>query len=292
METMEFVYFLGRFHVLALHVPIGALLAVALLEVLSRTMPRFQSLRVASPFLWGVAAVSAIGTVALGFMHVSEGGFDGPSVSRHMFFGSSVAVVATAVWGLALIAKPLFERAAMWAGIVLVVLVSLTGHYGGNITHGSTYLVEYAPGFIRALHDGGAGRSRVTDFALADPFSDVVKPILDRRCMSCHNDDRRRGELSMATYESLMSGGEFLPVVVAGDSAASALIARITLYPGHEDFMPAEGKTPLTGRQTEILRWWVDAGAPANTTLGEIELTPAAEALLRAELGLPAAAGG
>jgi hypothetical protein len=284
---MEFVYFLGRFHVLALHVPIGVILAVALLEVLARTVPRFASLKAASPFLWGVAAVSAIGTVALGFMHVSEGGFEGPSVSRHWFFGSSVAVVATATWGLALIAKPLFERTAMWASLVLVLLVSATGHYGGNITHGSTFLVEYAPGFIRALHDGGSGRSRVTELALADPFHDVVKPILDRRCASCHNDDRRRGELSMATYESIMSGGEFLPVVVAGDSTSSSLITRITLYPGHEDFMPAEGKTPLSGRQTEILRWWVDAGAPANTTMAGIEPPPpAVEAMLKAELGL------
>jgi hypothetical protein len=283
---MDFIYFLGRFHVLALHVPIGVILAVALLEILARFMPRFASLKAASPFLWGVAAVSAIGTVALGFMHVSEGGFEGPSVSRHMFFGTSVAVITTAVWGLALVAKPLFERAAMGVGLVLVVLVSLTGHYGGNITHGSSFLVEYAPGFIRALHEGGAGRSRVTDLALADPFSDVVKPILDRRCMSCHNDDRRRGELSMATYESLMSGGEFLPVVVAGDSSSSSLIQRITLYPGHEDFMPAEGKPPLSGRQTEILRWWVDAGAPANTTIGAFDVSSQVEALLKAELGL------
>jgi uncharacterized membrane protein len=283
---MEFVYFLGRYHVLALHVPIGVILAVALLEILARFAPRFQSLRAASPFLWGVAAVSAIGTVALGFMHVSEGGFDGPSVSRHMVFGSSVALVATATWGLALFARPLFERAAMWAGLALVFLVSATGHYGGNITHGSTYLVEYAPGFIRALHDGGGGRSRVTDLAQADPFLDVVKPILDRRCASCHNDDRRRGELSMTTYEQLMAGGEFLPVIVAGDAEASQLIQRIVLYPGHEDFMPAEGKTPLTGRQTEILRWWVNAGAPANTTMASLELAPEVEALLRAELRL------
>jgi hypothetical protein len=282
---MEFVYFLGRFHVLALHIPIGALMAVALLEILARFVPRFATLRVASPYLWGVAAVSAIGTVALGYMHYTEGGFDGPSVSSHMFWGTSVAVVSTIAWGVSLLKEELFHRFAAWVGLALVVMVSLTGHFGGNITHGSTYLVEYAPGFIRALHEGG-GRSSVTTLAEADPFSDVVKPILDRRCLSCHNDDRRRGELSMASYESLMLGGEFLPVVVAGDSGSSALIQRITLYPGHEDFMPAEGKPALTGRQTEILRWWVDAGAPANTTVGSLDISPAVETLLKAELGI------
>jgi hypothetical protein len=50
--------------------------------------------------------------------------------------------------------------------------------------------------------------------------------------------------------------------------------------------MPAEGRTPLTGRQTEILRWWVDAGAPVDVTMSELELDRQAENRLRAELGL------
>jgi hypothetical protein len=283
---MELVYFFGRFHVLALHIPIGAILTVALLEILARHVPRFADLRPASPFLWGVAAVSAVGTVALGFMHVTEGGFDGPSVTRHLIFGTTVAVVTTIAWGLSLRAAGLFARAAVPVSLVLVVLVSITGHYGGNITHGATYLIEYAPAPLRALHGLEARRPRVTDLALADPYFDIVKPITDSRCSSCHNDDKRRGELSMASYESLMTGGEFLPAVVAGDPESSALIQRISLPPDDDDFMPAEGKTPLTERQTAILKWWVAAGAPANTTLGAMELSPDVEALIRAELRL------
>ncbi len=289
---MELIYFLGRFHVLALHIPIGVLLAVALLELLVRFAPRFAPLRAASSFLWGVAAVSAIGTVILGYMHYTEGGFDGPSVTRHMFWGTTVAVVATIAWGGSLIKEELFHRFAAWVGLALVAMVSVTGHYGGNITHGSTYLVEHAPGFIRALHGLEPRRPRVTDLALADPYLDIVKPITDSRCLSCHNDDRRRGELSMVSYESLMSGGEFLPVVVPGAADASSLIQRVTLPPDHEDFMPAEGKTPLTERQTAILAWWVDAGAPADTTMASLEVSGEVEALLRAELGLPEADGG
>jgi hypothetical protein len=167
-----------------------------------------------------------------------------------------------------------------------MVLVSATGHYGGNITHGSTYLFEYAPGFIRALHGMEARRSSVTDLALADPYFDIVKPITDERCMSCHNDDRRRGELSMATYESLIAGGEFLPVIVAGDSASSSFIQRIRLPHDGDDFMPAEGKTPLTARQTDIFEWWVNAGAPANTTVGAMGVSADVEAMLKEELGI------
>ncbi len=282
---MEFVYFLGRFHVLALHIPIGVILAVALLEILARFMKRCESMRAASPYLWGVAAVSAIVTVILGYMHYTEGGFEGPSVTRHMIYGTIVAVIATVTWGLSLFGRRWFHQAAVPLSVLLVVLVSITGHYGGNITHGSTYLIEYAPRFIRALHDGDVGRARVTSFAEADPYHDVVRPILHRRCLSCHSDDRTEGNLSVVSYDSLMEGGEYLPVVVPGESEFSSLIERITLYPGHENFMPAEGRTPLTGRQTEILRWWVDAGAPVDVTLGELELGRLDESRLRGELG-------
>lgn len=284
---MDFVYFLGRFHVLALHIPIGVLMAVALLEILARFVPRFASLRAASPFLWGVAAVSAIGTVILGYMHYTEGGFSGPSVSNHMFWGTAVAVVTTVAWGVSLVKEELFHKFAAWLGLVMVVMVSITGHFGGNITHGSTYLIEYAPGFIRALHgEAEPRRARVTDLAAADPYLDIIKPLTDLRCESCHNEDKKSGELSMVSYEALMSGGEFLPPIVPGNPDASPLIQRITLPHDDEDFMPAEGKTPLTDRQTQIFIWWVQAGAPANTTVGALGISPEVEAMLKAELGI------
>jgi hypothetical protein len=50
--------------------------------------------------------------------------------------------------------------------------------------------------------------------------------------------------------------------------------------------MPAEGKTPLTADQVKILRWWIDAGAPHGTTVGETGVAPEIEALMAAELGL------
>jgi hypothetical protein len=51
--------------------------------------------------------------------------------------------------------------------------------------------------------------------------------------------------------------------------------------------MPAEGKTPLTAEQVEILRWWVGAGAPRATTVGALGVPATVDALLAAQLGLP-----
>ena len=185
---MDFVYFLGRFHVLVLHLPIGMIVALFVLEYLSRK-DRYRYLEAASPYLWGATAISALVTVLLGFMHYSEGSFTGASGEQHRFFGTITAVIATGIAFLrvsnfASSYKPLFFPASL----VLLVLVSITGHYGGNLTHGSTFLVEYAPQPIRSLA-GLAPRRTITSVSAADPFADVVGPMFQERCAGCHNED-------------------------------------------------------------------------------------------------------
>ena len=75
---MDLIYFLGRWHVLVLHLPIGMICALFVLEWLARKQ-RFRHLEAASPFLWVATAVSAIVTAMLGYLHFAEGGFVGSS---------------------------------------------------------------------------------------------------------------------------------------------------------------------------------------------------------------------
>jgi hypothetical protein len=88
------------------------------------------------------------------------------------------------------------------------------------------------------------------------------------------------------TFEGVMRGGESGRVIVPGNLELSELYRRITEDPDSDEFMPAEGKTPLTPRQTQIIEWWIAAGAPNGTTFAAIELTPEARTLIEAELGL------
>jgi uncharacterized membrane protein len=282
---MDFVYFLGRFHVLVLHLPIGIIVALFVLEYLSRK-ERYRYLEAASPYLWGATAISALVTVLLGFMHFAEGSFTGPSAEQHRFYGTVVAVVAAGVAllrvsGFASSYKPLFFPASL----VLLVLVSLTGHYGGNLTHGSTFLVEYAPQPLRSLA-GLAPRRTITSVSAADPFADVVGPMLVERCASCHNEDKQESDLVLTTYAGVMRGGESGRVVVAGNTDLSELLRRISLPHDDEEFMPAEGKTPLTDQQVDIIRWWIEVGAPNGGTIGELEVPPEMREKLSNELNV------
>ena len=80
---MDFVYFLGRFHVLALHLPIGILTLAIVFECLVRWKP-FRFLTPALPWTWLAGGISGVGAVILGFMHATESGFqDSPAVEAH-----------------------------------------------------------------------------------------------------------------------------------------------------------------------------------------------------------------
>ena len=160
----ELGFFLGRFHVLALHLPIGIVIAAVALDWLARR-PRYAALAAAAPFFWGAAAVSAVVTAALGLLHFGEGGFTGPSAEAHRFWGIVTAVAAVVAWWLASRAAGRAGALRLGAGLAMLALVAITGHYGGNLTHGTTYLFGRAPGLAAG---SGAAASASADPALIE----------------------------------------------------------------------------------------------------------------------------
>src|SRR3569623_2719799 len=94
---MQFIWFLGRFHVLVLHLPLGILTLAVALEILTR-FKTFQFLRSALAPTWIAGAVTALATVALGYMHASEDSFqDMPAVEAHRMAGVTLSLVACLV---------------------------------------------------------------------------------------------------------------------------------------------------------------------------------------------------
>jgi hypothetical protein len=318
----EFIWFVGRFHVLVVHLPLGILTLAVALEILVRFRP-FKSLDSALAPVWIAGAVSALAAVALGFMHATEESFqDMDAVDDHRWAGVALAVAACATailrtrmtpltawprWaGPARIGarlynavQPFFARGAvldraygkLWAvpTVLVMLLMFLTGHLGGNLTHGDTYLVQYAPNAVRmlaGLPPNPEPRPRPADLASADIYLDVVQPALARRCANCHNSSKTSGGLSMASYESLMKGGNKGAVIKPGNPADSDLQRRIELSPDNSDYMPKEGKTPLNRYEVAAINWWIAQGAPATAAVGSLKPAPDAASALRAAIGL------
>ncbi len=284
----DFLFFLGRFHVLVLHLPIGMVLLTVIVHWLSRDA-RNIALQAVLPVLWGCTALSALITVALGLLHFGEGGFTGPSASAHRLWGIVFALGTQVAWFLSVFNKVLYRRLGSPICSVLLVAVAITGHYGGNLTHGSSYLVEYAPQPIRTIAGLEPRRAAVTDLSQADPWHDVVAPMLQTRCGNCHNADKQRGQLDLSSLDALLVGGESGAVVLSGNAEGSDLYKRVSLPENHENFMPAEGKTPLGREQVQILGWWINAGLPSDISVSTLSLDEETAALLAVELGLSAA---
>ena len=118
----------------------------------------------------------------------------------------------------------------------------------------------------------------------ADVFADVIQPMLEKRCGSCHQESNRKGGLSLVSHADVMRGGKEFPAVVPGNLAESELYYRITLPHGSEGFMPQENKTPLTEEQVEIIAWWIDAGAPGSGGVAPLNPPPRILQLVQQQL--------
>ncbi|HRX78333.1 MAG TPA: hypothetical protein P5307_04685, partial [Pirellulaceae bacterium] len=94
-------------------------------------------------------------------------------------------------------------------------------------------------------------------------YEDDVQPILRAKCFSCHNPDKKSGDLDLTNYSSMMIGGGSGEVVEAGDSGSSYLYSLITHE--SEPYMPPESPKMDDG-MIETIRKWIDGGVLETKT--------------------------
>ncbi len=109
-------------------------------------------------------------------------------------------------------------------------------------THLTTLLVLLA---------AGAAQAR----APAPSFEREVGPLLRERCLKCHSGSRARGDLDLTRPAGFKAGGTSGAAVQPGQSADSLLYQHV-----RDGKMPP--KKPLSAAEVELLRRWIDAGAP------------------------------
>lgn len=256
----DWLQFLGRFHPTLLHLPIGMIVLVPVLETAGMKRP---ALREAADFVLRAAFALALPTLALGYMLAYGAGDTGTTVSRHMW-GAIVLCIGLM---LCLLVRPAWEanqQAFIYPGLLVATLIALvwTGHEGGTITHGSDYLTRYMPGPLRTLLPAAGGSG-----APADSFyARQVHPVFEAKCVACHGAGTVKANLRLDSYANLMRGGKDGAVIIPGKPEASMLVARITLAPGDPHFMPAEGRPPLTSDEVSWIEAWIKAGATQTAT--------------------------
>ncbi|WP_020597383.1 leucine-rich repeat domain-containing protein [Spirosoma panaciterrae] len=284
----DWVLFWGHFHPLIVHLPIGFLLIAGLLELDRLTRRNTVSQHTITLILFW-SAVSATLACLFGYMLSLGGGYEAETLDSHKWEGIGVAVFAWLAWSvksenLGRIV-PVAQLAYLPALGVALLLLLVAGHNGGNLTHGSDYLTQYAPGPIRSL----AGLPPKQPTFKAEPIKDVnqamvyqqiVNPILQTRCVQCHNADKSKAKLRLDSPEMIKKGYEDGPVFVSGKSANSELI-KVCLLPVEDDHhMPPKGKNQLTEGQIALLTWWIDQGAPFDKKVSDLAVNDAIRPVL------------
>ena len=281
--SLDITLFLGRFHPLIVHLPIGILLFVAILEVIKWRKGGDLDFAVRFGLLLGTA--SAVLACLLGWMLAADGGYQDSNLGLHRWFGVAAAGLSALAYLLHL--KAVSRRAYFTNLVILILVLLVAGHYGGSLTHGSTYLLEYAPKPVKRLAGIKPSRDRQTSLEEALVYEDAIQHIFDAKCIACHNLDKSKGDFVMMSATYLQEGGKGGRAFVPGDAAASELYKRVTLDPNHDDFMPAEGRTPMTKAEVSLLAWWIDQGAPFEKKVVDLERGEAIDRYL-SEIGIGA----
>ena len=94
-----------------------------------------------------------------------------------------------------------------------------------------------------------------------------VQPILQQACVECHVDGGSGYAASgfgMASYEELMNGTRYGPVILPGDSLSSVMMMLIEGRADPSINMPHGDRLPLKQAEIDTIKLWVDQGARNN----------------------------
>jgi hypothetical protein len=97
-------------------------------------------------------------------------------------------------------------------------------------------------------------------------FATQVKPVLDQNCVECHKAAGQgygKSGLRLDSYESLMAGTKFGPVVKPGSSISSSLYLLVAGKADPSIRMP-HNRDPLPAQSVELIKNWIDQGAKNN----------------------------
>src|SRR4030095_1500973 len=180
----------GRMHPLFLHFPIVLLVLYFAVVFIGKEARQ----KLPEAILLLLVALTSVITALMGLLLSREEGYDVEALQWHKWSGISLAVLTSCLYWFrnTIINK---RTVAIVVSIILFPLLIFTGHQGAGITHGQNFLVAPMLPEKKQLN---------VSIEEAEVFAHMVKPILDEKCMSCHNSRKAKGGLIMETKELLL----------------------------------------------------------------------------------------
>lgn len=152
-EPSSFVIFIGRFHPILLHLPVGALGLLCLFELICSTRRGEQKYGDASLLTLVVGSAGAVLAVMAGIMLSREGGYVGGNFTLHQTMGiiGTAGVLLALVVRITAMGRGSMELLNAYRALYFISfgIMGLGAHFGGNMSHGNTFLTKHAPTVIK-----------------------------------------------------------------------------------------------------------------------------------------------
>ncbi len=243
----EIIKYLGNFHPVVLHLPIGAFLFTFLLFVSQKYLKSNFNPAVRMGLLFSF--ITSIITSIFGYILHLNGDYDSVLVDRHMWLAIATTILIGFVLYLHKRQKP--YNHVLSSFVFATVLLTITGHNGGSLTHGKDYLK--LPDFEKEIS--------IVSYDSIHVFNQVISPILDSKCVKCHNTGKSKGNLMLSSIDKILLGGEKGQIIKSNSSVDSRLYTYLNLPIDDEMHMPPDGNSQLNDNEKELIKLWIDEGA-------------------------------
>lgn len=214
---------------------------------------------------WGM--IGAVVSCISGYLLSQSGDYDAQLVSRHQWFGISTAIFSFILYVLHKIS--ISESLARWLSLILIILITITGHLGGTLTHGA--------GYLTAAFNSAEKKQRILkpipNIQEAAVYADIVQPVLEAKCYGCHGPTKQKAKLRLDSPAFILRGGKDGKVLLPGKADESEMIKRIFLPINDDDHMPPKAKPQLSENEIVLLHWWVSSGADFNKKVKDLQQT-------------------
>ena len=264
---LSIIEFIGHFHPLLVHLPIGILFIALILQWMSHK-EKYKSLAHAIPVILLVGCCAAFASCITGYMLSISDDYDASLVSWHMWMGIGVTLVSMMLYAKE--KNPAFSINKNILSVGLLFLLIITGHLGGSLTHGSDYLTRPIEQLINPDSAASTSIKPIANVQEAVAYSEVITPILQTKCYTCHNANKQKGGLRMDQLDLLMKGGKDGKVILPGNADASEIVKRLLLPIDNEHHMPPKEKPQPTESQIALLHWWINNNADAQKKVKDL----------------------
>ena len=283
MIGLDLAAFFGRLHPLLVHLPIGFILLALLFDLkwFKEKGTRFNFLKI----IWFLAFISSFFSALMGWLLAQNGYYIDADLTPHQYTGILLVFFSCLGWVLRIkqISMPSFFIRIN--NLIVLFLLILVGHLGGSLTHGSDYLTKHTPDFITSKQEY---KNKLFEEYTLDSivvFKDFVQPLLNEKCVACHNNNISRGGLNLSNIESIKKGGRSGAAFVSKNPSKSLIFKRISFSQDNEKFMPPTG-IPFSYHEIQLVQWWIQEGANYTDSLNEFSITPEIQTLLLKQYGL------